>query len=128
MPDRVGLRRVLLPALLLYATGLFLVPRVGHARVLLVVGAMCGAGHGYAFPILSALAVELVPPSLRGRAVSWLTAMFDLGNTLANPMLGAVAEWVSYPAMFTSSAVGVLAGTALLWRQRSHPPAETPPR
>jgi hypothetical protein len=29
--------------------------------------------------------------------------MFDLGNTLANPLLGAVAHWVGYTAMFSTS-------------------------
>jgi predicted MFS family arabinose efflux permease len=79
---------------------------------------MCGAGHGYAFPVLNALSVEQVSPAYRGRAISWLTAMFDLGNTVANPVLGAVAESAGYRTMFTSTAVGMFITTALVWWQR----------
>ena len=116
MPDRLGLRRVLAPALLLYAIGLSMVPAV-RGSGLLMVGAMCGIGHGYAFPILSALVVSQVLPGQRGRAVSWLTAMFDLGNMLGNPVLGAIAEWAGYRAMFTLISVG-LGATAFVaaWR------------
>lgn len=117
LPDRVGLRRVLIPALFLYAAGIFLVPHVVGASTLIVVGMMCGAGHGYAFPILNALAIEQVSPAQRGRAVSWLTAMFDLGNTIANPILGALAQWAGYTVMFTASGVGMLLTAAVVWRR-----------
>lgn len=119
LPDRLGLRRVLLPALLLYAAGVLAVPHVSTQAVSLLVGAMCGVGHGYAFPILSVLAFEAVAPVYRGRAVSWLTAMFDLGNTLANPILGAVAQGLGYPMMFTVSGLGVLLAAAVAARKHT---------
>lgn len=114
LPDRLGLRRVLVPALLAYAAGVIVVPHVTDGIVFLAVGALCGAGHGYAFPILNVLAFEQVSPAYRGRAVSWSTAMFDLGNTLANPALGAVAEWIGFAAMFTVSGCGVLIAAAMV--------------
>ena len=114
LADRIGLRRVLLPALLVYACGVLLVPRGGE-RAWILIGVLCGAGHGYAFPILNAMAVDLVASTHRGRAVSWLTAMFDLGNTLANPLLGAVAQWAGYSAMFTTSGCGLLLAVAAAW-------------
>ena len=118
LPDRIGLRRVLIPALVLYAAGILLVPHVDDALIFMLVGMMCGAGHGYAFPIFNVWTVEQVSPAFRGRAVSWFTAMFDLGNTLANPALGAVAEWVGYRAMFTCSGLGVLFTAAAVWRRK----------
>jgi MFS family permease len=118
LPDRVGPRRVLIPSLFLYAAGVLLVPHVEQTLALIATGAMCGAGHGYAFPILNVLAVQQVSPAYRGRAVSWFTAMFDLGSTLANPILGAVAEWAGYGAMFTTSGLGVLLTAIVVWRRR----------
>jgi len=123
LPDRLGLRRVLVPALLGYAAGLLVVPHVTGGIVFLAVGALCGAGHGYAFPILNVLAFEQVSPAYRGRAVSWSTAMFDLGNTLANPALGAVAEWIGFTAMFTVSGCGVLIAAAMVPKRRDVPEA-----
>jgi len=117
LPDRLGLQRVLVPALFLYAFGVLLVPHAERAVALVLVGMMCGAGHGYAFPILNVLAVQRVSGAHRGRAVSWFTAMFDLGNTVANPILGAVAEWAGYPVMFTASGLGILTTAAVVWRR-----------
>lgn len=117
LPDRVGLIRVLIPALFLYAVGILLVPRVSSVPGLIFVGAMCGMGHGYAFPIFSVLAIEQVSPASRGRAVSWLTAMFDLGNTVANPLLGGIAEWAGYRTMFSVAGCGVLVAATAIWRK-----------
>lgn len=124
LPDRVGPRRVLIPALFLYASGVLLVPHLYGGFGLVVAGMICGAGHGYAFPILNALVVEQVSAAYRGRAVSWLTAMFDLGNTLANPLLGAVAHWVGYTTMFSTSGIGLLVTAVVFWWR---PPASAPP-
>jgi len=115
LPDRIGPWRVLIPALFMYACGVMLVPHFDGWFGLIVVGMMCGAGHGYAFPILSALVVGQVSTAYRGRAVSWLTAMFDLGNTLANPLLGAIAHWVGYTAMFSTSGLGLLLTSVAVW-------------
>jgi len=117
LPDRLGLRRILIPSLFLYAAGTLLLPHVEHSLALVLVGMMCGTGHGYAFPILNVLIVQQVTAAQRGRAVSWFTAMFDLGNTLANPLLGALAEWAGYSVMFTASGLGILLAGANVWRK-----------
>lgn len=118
LPDRFGAVRVLIPALILYAAGVLLIPHVAALPSLIAVGALCGAGHGYAFPIFYVLALEQVSPAQRGRAISWLTAMFDLGNTLGNPILGAIAELTGFRVMFTVVGYSVLATTAVVWLRR----------
>ena len=120
LPDRLGLRRVLIPSLFLYAAGTLFLPHVAHPLALVAVGMICGAGHGYAFPILNVLTVQQVTARQRGRAVSWFTAMFDLGNTMANPLLGALAEWAGYGVMFSASGAGILLAAANVWRRRPH--------
>ncbi len=109
LPDRLGRYPMLAFAFLLYGSALYLLPRAPDRTVLHLVGALAGAGHGYAFPILAALVVDL-GHGRRGRAVSWFTAMFDLGHTLSNPLLGAMAEHLGYRAMYSS--VGALAFSA----------------
>jgi MFS family permease len=115
LPDRVGPIRVLIPAMVLFSAGALLVPHVAGVTSFIAVGAVCGAGHGYAFPIFNVLALEQVSSTSRGRAVSWLTAMFDLGNTLGNPILGAIAEFAGFRVMFTTVGCGVLAAAAAVW-------------
>jgi predicted MFS family arabinose efflux permease len=113
LPERIGPRRVLVPALLAYAVGLACTPLTGTPGPLLALGALCGAGHGYAFPILNVLAVARTPAHVRGAVVSLYTAMIDLGQTAGAPLLGAIAMR-SFPAMFLTAAVAlVLAALAM---------------
>lgn len=118
LPERLGPRRILIPALLAFAAGLAVTPLTAAPASLLVIGALCGMGHGYAFPILNVLAVARTPARVRGAVVSLYTAMIDLGQMVGAPLLGAIAT-VSFPAMFATAAVAlVLAalGMALLDR------------
>jgi MFS family permease len=115
LPDRIGPIRVLIPAMVLFSVGALLVPHVAGVTSFVVVGAVCGVGHGYAFPIFNVLALEQVSSASRGRAVSWLTAMFDLGNTLGNPILGAIAQFAGFRVMFTAIGCGVLTAAAGVW-------------
>jgi MFS family permease len=113
LPDRIGRTRVLAASFAVYAAAILLIPHLDGPFAWLVIGVLGGTGHGYAFPILSALVIDQAGAA-RGRAVSWFTAMFDLGHMLSNPTLGALAEWQGYTVMYT--AVGLFtvgAATAL---------------
>jgi MFS family permease len=123
LPDRLGLRRVLIPALLAYSLGVAAIP-YGDRPLWTALAVLCGAAHGYAFPILNALVVAQVPETYRGRAVSWLTAMFDLGHTVGNPVLGVIAHELSYRAMYRASGTVLLVTTILLWWRRPEPDSE----
>lgn len=111
LPERLGARRVLLPALLAFAVGLAATPLSTSTASLLAIGALCGAGHGYAFPILNVLAVARTPARVRGAVVSLYTAMIDLGQMIGAPLLGAIAT-VSFPVMFWVAALALLAAIA----------------
>jgi len=124
LPERLGPRRVLLPALLAYAIGLAATPFTASTPGLLAIGALCGAGHGYAFPILNVLAVARTPAHVRGAVVSLYTAMIDLGQMVGAPLLGAIAM-VGFPQMFlTASAALALAMLAMAFLDRPAIPAE----
>jgi MFS family permease len=113
LPDAIGLRRVLLPALALLAVGILgLVGAGRHSGLLPPLGAACGAAHGYVFPILNALAVSRAPRGAWGAVVSLYTAMFDFGGVVGGPILGAIALALGYPAMYLAAAVS--AGIGLL--------------
>lgn len=115
LPDRIGPRRVLIPALVVTAAGVLWVAHADGRTALIAVGAVCGAGHGYAFPILNVLTMEQVAAAHRGRAVSWFTAMFDLGVTIANPILGAIADTAGYVTMYTVSGIALVGAAGAVW-------------
>jgi len=119
LPERVGPRRILIPALLSFGAGLGATPFSTSQPGLLVIGALCGAGHGYAFPILNVLAVARTPARVRGAVVSLYTAMIDLGQMVGAPLLGAIAM-VGFPQMFLTASVA-LAVAALAMRFLDRP-------
>jgi len=117
LPERVGPKRVLFPALALLALGLVLLGRATAAGTVLVAGTLCGLGHGFVFPILSSLVVARARPAERGAALSIFTALFDAGVLIGGPALGLIIRLAGYPAMFVSAAAMVAVGslTFALW-------------
>jgi MFS family permease len=109
LPDRVGPRRMLVPALASLALGLYLVARLGSTPSLGAAGLFCGMGHGYLFPILSGLSIEGTNRRTRGTAMSFFTAVFDFGQMVGPPILGTLAEAAGYPAIFFAAMSAVVA-------------------
>ena len=108
LPDRVGPRIVLLPALASLALGLYLVARLDSQAMLGMAGLLCGMGHGYLFPILSSLAIQGMDRRTRGSAMSVFTAVFDFAQMIGPPIFGIIAEAAGYPALFFAAMSGVV--------------------
>jgi MFS family permease len=126
LPDRVGQKRVLYPALLLVAAGFVVLSADSGTAALVTAGVMCGTGHGYAFPILYSFVVSRSRERHLGSASAVFTGLFDLGSFVGAPALGVVIETAGYPAMFLSAAVWIGAGLVVFtwW---DHRPVETAP-
>lgn len=114
LPDRLGPRRLLVPALASLALGLYLVARLDSQATLGAAGLLCGMGHGYLFPILSSLAIAGTDRHTRGSAMSFFTAVFDLGGMIGPVVFGVIAEGAGYPSMFLS-AMAAIAVTFAAW-------------
>ncbi len=120
LPDRVGPKRVLGPALAALSAGLLWTAHATTAGDLVVAGVLCGIGHGFTFPILFGLVVTRAPESNRGMAMAVYTALFDIGVLLGGPALGALIERSGFPAMYTAAGVLMALGTAVFfaWDRR----------
>ncbi len=123
LPDRLGLQRMLPPALLFYALGLALLASASQAWMVWLAGVSCGLGHGFGYPILLALVTRRARETERGAAMAVYTAIDDGAVLIAGPALGLVIEHYGYAVMYGGSAV-VLAGTALLCGVWDREPAE----
>jgi len=110
VPERVGPKRALFPALGALALGFVLLALAGHSRTIAVAGAFAGLGHGFTFPILSGMVVQRARFAERGAAMSLFTALFDGGVLVGGPAFGAVILLAGYPAMFSTAAAVVLVG------------------
>lgn len=113
LPDRIGPKRVLVPSVWCAAAGIAVLAYGASDTASIVAGVLCGIGHGYAFPIASAMVVMRTPAHERGRALAAFTALFDLGLFVGAPALGWVLEQFTYTAMFSTAAVVAVIGSLL---------------
>jgi MFS family permease len=114
LPDRIGPKRVLFPALGCLATAFALLAGASGTRDVVIAGVLFGVGHGFAFPILFGIAVTRARDADRGSAMGIYTALFDAGVVIGGPLFGAVVAAAGFPAMF-ATAGGVVTTGALVF-------------
>jgi predicted MFS family arabinose efflux permease len=125
LPDRLGAHAIALPAFCVFAIGLALLALLPAPGLLVVAGTAAGAGHGFLFPTMNALAVSRTPPPYHGAIVSLYTAAMDFGGVVGTPLCGAAIRVLGYRAMFLSTALAALGGFVLLARDRRADRART---
>jgi MFS family permease len=113
LPDRIGPKRVLLPALLAQAAGFVVLAQATESNHVLLAGLLCGIGHGYGFPILFGIVVARADVAIRGTAMAIYTGLFDLGVLLGGPGLGFVIERFGYGVMYELTGGLVVLGWAV---------------
>jgi MFS family permease len=121
LPDRVGVKRVLMPALATLVAGFFCLAAASTAREVLAAGVLCGLGHGFVYPTLSALVVSRASESGRGAAISIHTSLPDVGGLLGAPLLGWIIEAHGFSPMFAAGGVMLALGSLLffVWDRRA---------
>jgi predicted MFS family arabinose efflux permease len=109
LPDRLGAKRVLFPALGTLTVGFGLLATTTEVGVA-IAGVLCGIGHGFTFPILLGLVVSRARSSERGVALALYTALLDAGTLIGGPLLGFVIHHHGYRAMFGCAGGLVVVG------------------
>jgi MFS family permease len=120
LPDRVGRKRVLYPSLAVLIAGFLVLAGAGSWVGVAIAGALCGAGHGFIFPILTALMIDRAPDSDRGSAMSFFTALFDVGTLIGGPILGAIIDTSGWGPMYITAgaSLGVASVIFARWDRR----------
>ena len=131
LPDRIGPKRMLYPALGSMVLGFVVLASATGAGAIAVAGILCGAGHGYAFPIVMGMVISRAAQVDRGSAMAIFTGLFDLGALLGGPAFGAIIRFGSYSTMFLAAAGWMLIGGLVYayWdRSNPTPPTSSPRR
>jgi MFS family permease len=122
LADTAGRRAVIIPAMMLQVgatlllAGLSLIARgasVPPGTLLGLSGVLAGAAHGFLYPALSALVVDVTPPERRGRVVGVFMAFILVGQAAGAAGFGPLAHAVGYGPMFAILSI-LLAGACVL--------------
>ena len=113
LPDRIGPHNLVAPALASYATGMLVLATAADNMGFLLGGLLCGAGHGYCFPVLTSQVVTRTPEHVRGSALALFTGLWDLTYLLLPPLLGVMADSHGDALIFFVSASGAAVGICL---------------
>jgi len=115
LSDRVGRRRVLLPAIVTLAISILALGTVSSVPALVVVGLLFGAGQGMTYPTANAMMVDLSHRGNLGRVQTLFAGSFSVGVAASAFVFGGVIERWGYPTMFASAAACTALGGGLLW-------------
>ena len=116
LPDRMGRKRVLYPSIVVLIAGFFVLAGASSWIGVAIAGALCGAGHGFIFPILTTLLVDRAPATDRGSAMSFFTAMLDVGTLIGGPILGMIIDTAGWGPMYATAGVALGVATVIFAR------------
>ena len=118
--DVRGPRAVIIPSmfvqvaatLVLALVAIFISPAgsVPVLTFLFLAGFLAGGAHGFLYPALSSLLVDVTPEGRRGSAVGAFGSVFLVGNALGAMAFGYVAHGWGYRVMWSALAALLLAG------------------
>jgi MFS family permease len=126
LADRFGRWQVILPSLVGLTSGVLLFSVLHSTWLLLLIGLINGASHGFLYPATSALAVDMAPVGARGRALAAYNMAALGGGAIGAIGFGWLAQWLGYrPAFLVTGlvlALGVLHSLRERRRARSAAP------
>jgi MFS family permease len=105
-------RRLLAIAFLFpYGLCIVMIPFAVTGWHLLILGIICGAGHGIFYPSLSSLAAERFHPLYPGQGMSLYISASVLGLFLGPPLWGLLADQVGFTLVFISAGLVLVLAT-----------------
>jgi MFS family permease len=123
LSDRVGRKRVAIPALIGFALAVAGASVATAPPGLVAIGLLFGTCHGVHYPAIAAMALETMPATARGRAMALFNMMFNLGASLGALGYGALADAIGVRHVFVAAGAVALAAPAVLAATRAGPRA-----
>ena len=108
LTDRFGVRKIMIPCLVLFAASFLVVGVSKSLGSILIGGVLAALGYGAAQPSLQAMAIQTETPLKRSVASNTLYAGIDLGF-FVGPFLGSVVfKYSSFSVMYLTGIVPIL--------------------
>lgn len=115
-----ALDRTVVPALAVLAIGTAMVAGMPSIAMLAAAAGVGGIGQGFSYPAISALVIERTPAGAAGHSSSIFNSIFDAVGIAGPYLLGLLAQWMGYRAMFvTTGVLAIAAAFACSPKQRA---------
>lgn len=108
--DNHGRGRFITVSLVIYSLAMAMFWLAHSTPVFLLAGLIQGAAAGILIPMMAALMSDRSQPRERGRTFGLVMVGFDVGIALAGPVLGTLADSLSYRNIFGLAALLILVG------------------
>lgn len=106
--DRRGPSSVIVPGLVLYATGFAVLSQTSTSWVLLASATLIGLGYGALQPSMQTMALQSTSATRAGYATATFFTFFDTGIAIGSVILGIVVDAHGFRALYAASAILVL--------------------
>lgn len=114
LTDRLGLDRMLAPTFAVMGLGIAMIALTGHFAMLEVAALIGGLGHGFAYPVLSAIVIRDTPPGRGSRVSTIYTSMWDVSGMIGPFALGFLARYAGYAPMFVAAGTVAIGAAVYL--------------
>ncbi len=113
IPDKVGKKRAASPALFVFAASVVALGLVRSSVQFIPVGIAYGVSHGFLYPAIYALVMDLVREDERGKAFSACSMAFTGGGMGGSFAYGVVADLWGYRSMYVAAGLVAMVGFVL---------------
>ena len=110
LADRFGESTIFPYSIVLYMTGILLLPLTHNLLLLCCAGLLSGVGHGLLFPLLNTMAVRGESSEIRGKATGIFTGGIDSGIFAGSFILGYIGDWFGLNTLFVCAGLSMAAG------------------
>ncbi len=108
--DQYGANVIMIPSIISFAIGMFLLSQANGAFIFLLSAAFIGLGWGTIFPTSQTIAIQVAPPERRGMATATYFSTMDLGIGIGSLVVGILGAEIGYSSLYFYSSIFVLAG------------------
>ena len=113
--DQYGANIIMIPSIISFALGMFLLSQAEGAFLFLLSAAFIGLGWGTIFPSAQTIAIQVAPPERKSVATATFLSTMDSGIGIGSVIVGIVGAQLGYSSLYFYSSIMVLAGLVVYY-------------
>jgi MFS family permease len=113
--DQYGANVIMIPSIISFALGMFLLSQAEGAFLFLLSAAFIGLGWGTIFPSAQTIAIQVAPPERKSVATATFLSTLDSGIGIGSVIVGIVGAQLGYSSLYFYSSIMVLAGLVVYY-------------